>query len=414
MPVIILKERENLKKFLKFFLTILIIVPFLPSMVYADVNAVNNARNGVVRILVISPDGNSVSTGSGFAVGAVGQPAQYFVTNCHVAGENPEMVFIILDNIKNKSSVIQAKVVYLSESPDLAILYVDTPIKERTPLPLLSSKYVKPSEEVYALGFPGVSDELNDNGNSIPSTINDITITKGIISKVDFTGNGTECYQTDTPITHGNSGGPLINSNGSVIGINTFGSTEFQSTNGSIHIDYIMNILDQNKIPYTKGNDSSPQLGISTSTIIIIAVIVAAIGAAVIILNKRRGNATYPSTPESFADKPVSPVNHYMPPPQLVCTQGVFAGNTFEIRKNINIGRDPKRCQIVFPDSTQGISALHCEVQMNGDHVLLVDRGSSYGTYVSGGIKLTPNEPHILQRGETFYLASHKNEFKLM
>lgn len=445
-----------MRRFTSCILTVLIIILAFPCIAFADNNAVSAARYGVVRILMIAPDGKPLCTGTGFAVGIVGKPAKYFVTNNHVAGVNPDGVFIVLENLEKRETIIKAKMIATSESPDLAILSLDTPIKERTPLPMLASKHVKPSEEIFTLGFPGSSDAMNDDRGLLPSTIDDITITRGIISKVDFVNRGTHCYQIDAAINPGNSGGPLINSDGNVIGINTFGMSNSQATNGSIHIDYIMDYLDKNNIPYTKGNGSStppkdkepaeppkkepvteptapPQKekpggpsntkpatppsnsGSDNNSLLFIAVIAGGVGIAAALWRKKKNKPS--SVPMAETPAAAGQVNHadsYLPPLQLVCTQGRFAGNNFPITGNIAMGRDPKRCQIVFPSSTPGISSLHCEVQKNGERVSLVDRGSSYGTFISGGIKLTPNQPYMLQRGDTFYLASHKNQFKLM
>lgn len=411
-----------MKKLYTCILSILIIIFAFPHAVFADTNAVSAARNGVVRILIVSNNGTPMSFGTGFAVGAAGQPAQIFVTNNHVVSDNPNGVYIVLDNISNGGTVIKANVLARSESPDLAIISVDEPFKERTPIPLLSSKNVQVSEEIYTLGFPGAADIMDDNRNSLPSTIGDISVTKGIISKVDVVNNGTNCYQIDAAINPGNSGGPLIDSNGCVIGINTFGITNSQNTNGAIHIDYIIDYLEQNKIAYTKGNGTGPNPGTDTSqnnggldsnTLIGLSIIAGAASITGIILRKRKGRRTPHRIPES---NNINPVNYSAPAPvpQLMCIDGCFAGNSFELSRNIAMGRDPKRCQIVFPESTKGISSLHCELQVEGGHVLLVDKGSSYGTYISGGSKLTPNQPYALQNGDTFYLASHKNMFKLM
>lgn len=239
-----------------FFILFLLIFGLFPPPATASTNVVSEARKGVVRIAIVDSSGNISGFGSGFAVETPGCPAQIFVTNHHVVGENPEGLFIVLDNIGKKGTVIKAKLEGSTESPDLAILSVATPIKERTPLTLLSSNYVNPSEEVYTLGFPGSADLIDDDRDLLPSTIDDITITKGIISKVDTVSDGTHCYQIDAAINPGNSGGPLITAEGYVIGINTFGVTNSQGTNGSIHIDYIMQVFDKAGIPYSKAGDS--------------------------------------------------------------------------------------------------------------------------------------------------------------
>lgn len=442
-----------MKRLLWIFISVLILTLSFPHVVYGKSDAINAARNGVVRVIITDPNGNILGHGTGFAVGIVGEPAQIFVTNNHVAGVNPDGVFIVLDNVGENGTVIKAKVLAATESPDLAILSIDTPIKERTPLPMLSSNYVEAAEEVYMLGFPGSSDNVNDNGSQYPSTIDDITITKGIISKTDFLCNGTHCYQTDAAINGGNSGGPLINANGYVIGVNTFsarvsdqqgGVKDAEGTNGSIHIDYIMDVFDKADIKYTKGDGSgAPSSETNPSTpstppredapvgpaqtqqdpsssgsrfdfnsIIIIMLVVGGIGIAVAILKKKKGSRAPSAVLESSVVTPMDSSSSTAT--QLLCTHGTFAGNSFPINGNIAIGRDPKQCQIIFPASTPGISSLHCEIRVDRGQIFLIDKGSSFGTYLASGKKLTPDKLYIINPGESFYLANHKNQFRLL
>ena len=77
------------------------------------------------------------------------------------------------------------------------------------------------------------------------------------------------------------------------------------------------------------------------------------------------------------------------------------------------IGRDPAVCKIVFMEDTPGISAKHCQVYFDSEKnsVILTDLGSSYGTYLMSGQKLTPNTPFRLGAKEHFYLASKNNTF---
>ena len=67
----------------------------------AEKSAVSQARNGVVRILSVQPDG-SANVGSGFAVGEAGKASSVFVTNQHVTA-GAEAVYILLDDEWNAS-----------------------------------------------------------------------------------------------------------------------------------------------------------------------------------------------------------------------------------------------------------------------------------------------------------------------
>jgi hypothetical protein len=99
---------------------------------------------------------------------------------------------------------------------------------------------------------------------------------------------------------------------------------------------------------------------------------------------------------------------------RIFCTRGHFAGRAFPLLGRVAIGRDPARCQIVFPNDAQGISSLHCELSRRGDAVMLTDRGSTYGTFLMDGRRLGANESVALGSGDGFYLADNRTEFKVL
>jgi len=122
--------------------------------------------------------------------------------------------------------------------------------------------------------------------------------------------------------------------------------------------------------------------------------------------------AYYP-TPASAASAPAT----YAPggaQHQLLCTSGPMSGATFPVIGSLRIGRDPSRCQIIFPADTAGISSLHCEIQPQQSGVLLIDHASTYGTFLLNGRKLNANESVILNPGDSFYLASNQNLFRVI
>jgi putative serine protease PepD len=106
---------------------------------------------------------------------------------------------------------VEAELVGVDASTDIAVLDVDVPAEELTPLPLGDSASVRPGEAVVAIGSP-----FGLEGS----------ITAGIVSAVGRTMRAPNGYsiagsiQTDAPINTGNSGGPLIDAAGSVIGVN--------------------------------------------------------------------------------------------------------------------------------------------------------------------------------------------------
>ena len=192
-------------------------------------SAVSQARNGVVRILSVQPDG-SANVGSGFAVGEAGKPSSVFVTNQHVTA-GAAAVYILLDDEWNASAEpeisfqvdaehsVRCDVIYESGGyPDYAILRAERVVTERVALSVMPASLAEPGEPIYALGFPGASDQVTNNYNA---AVDAVTVTTGTISRMaHMEETNTDVIQIDATINHGNSGGPLINRYGQVIGIN--------------------------------------------------------------------------------------------------------------------------------------------------------------------------------------------------
>jgi putative serine protease PepD len=170
------------------------------------------AYRGVVEIIVTStqsaqtPFGPESQTqksqGSGFVVDSSGD----IVTNEHVV-EGAESISVKFWNGKTYT----ARLVDGDASLDLALIKVDAPSSQLHPLSLGDSSTVQVGDAVVAIGSPFGLQE---------------TVTSGIVSavhrQITATNNATieNAIQTDAAINHGNSGGPLLNAQGQVIGVN--------------------------------------------------------------------------------------------------------------------------------------------------------------------------------------------------
>lgn len=141
--------------------------------------------------------------GSGFVIDKAG----HIVTNYHVV-EGAQEVEV---NFSGRAPV-RAKVVGSDPSSDIAVLEVVMPASALTPLPLGNSDETQVGDSVVAIGNPFGLDR---------------TVTAGIVSALQrkiTAPNGfpiDHVIQTDASINHGNSGGPLLDSNGEVIGVNS-------------------------------------------------------------------------------------------------------------------------------------------------------------------------------------------------
>lgn len=155
----------------------------------------------------------ATSLGSGFIIDETG----FIVTNNHVV-KDAEEIFVVLHD----DSELEAEIVGIDDKTDIAVLRVNP----KTPLPAVSfgdSDAERVGDWVIAIGNP-----LGFGG----------TVTAGIVSARgrDINSGPYDNYiQTDAPINKGNSGGPLFNMEGEVIGINT---AIFSPNGGSIGIGF--------------------------------------------------------------------------------------------------------------------------------------------------------------------------------
>ena len=210
-------------------------MPELFRRFFGDPNAPNNPHRGLRGRV---PD--SISGGSGFVISADG----YLLTNHHVVDGATE----VLVRFKDRRE-FNAKVIGSDAATDVALLKV-----EATDLPVLAlgdSKSLKPGQWVVAIGSPfGL----------------DFTVTAGIVSAVGRTINPDQRYvpfiQTDVAINRGNSGGPLFNLQGQVVGIN---SQIFSNTGGSIGVSFAIPIEVARSVAEqlrTKGKVSRGSIGV--------------------------------------------------------------------------------------------------------------------------------------------------------
>ncbi len=165
--------------------------------------------------------------GSGYVISEDG----YILTNDHVAG-NATKISVTLTT----GETVNAKLIGSDPATDVALLKID-----RNNLPFINfgnSDNVIIGEWVIALGNPFGLFEINDKP----------TVTVGVVSalnmKVNAEGNRVykDMIQTDASINSGNSGGPLVNVDGEVIGMNTIIYTGSQFSQGSIGVGFAISI----------------------------------------------------------------------------------------------------------------------------------------------------------------------------
>jgi S1-C subfamily serine protease len=172
----------------------------------------------------VNPFGPTVQTEKALGSGFVIDKAGHIVTNDHVVAGAKSVLVSFSNNESYKATVVGA-----DPTTDLAVLRVNASSRALTPLVLGDSDRVQVGDEVVAIGNPfGLSR----------------TVTAGIVSALQRQIVSPNQYtidhviQTDAAINHGNSGGPLIDMQGRVIGVNAQIDTGNTGGQGNVGIGF--------------------------------------------------------------------------------------------------------------------------------------------------------------------------------
>jgi serine protease Do len=173
------------------------------------------------------------SLGSGVII----SPDGYILTNDHVAGNAVETIVTLTDDRQ-----VSAKVIGSDQASDICLLKIDE--KNLPYIKFGNSDNIMPGEWVIALGNPFGLFDINDK----PS------VTVGVISATGMNLGASEnryyvnMIQTDAAINSGNSGGPLVNAIGEMIGMNTLIFTGNNGSSGNIGVGFAIPINKVKKV----------------------------------------------------------------------------------------------------------------------------------------------------------------------
>ena len=440
----------------------------------------NKSRSGTVRVLnvqecikigidannnryTLSTEIDSLGSGSAFGVGTAGEETDIFVTNQHVVeADDTEYestgtitvngipikvsiyntyrvrIYLIKDDYAvdgttfniDTSRLIPCDIIYEADakSADLAVLRAAEPMEGRVALPLLADgDEVDSGDPVYALGYPGSTDDSN---TTIAGSVDRVTVTNGIVSlHSQFRRNGTliNIIQHTAQINHGNSGGPLLDERGAVVGVNTWGwgqdlLTGDKQNFGSIEIYYVRDVLDSLHIKYdvySEGSDWFVPVIIAVAAVVVIAVV------AIIAMTLSKKSKSQPAplpvpepvpvpVPDNGGERrQQTPAKSDDSGFRVQSTGGALNGKRVYISTSspLVIGRDRDSCNLPVPDTTPGVSRQHCALSVKDGKLYIEDLGSSHGTFIAPGRRLASREPIELRVGDSFYIGSPTESF---
>ena len=411
------------KRILAMLLAMVLMLACLPMSAFADsYGSADKARNSVARIVVtydmhVLDDNDreigflpdvSVTHGSCFAIGEKGKPVSYFVTARHaVSGQTekfiidgvetrvrtePKYIYVVMDNEENLHPA--TLVTDNPGGPDLAVVMLREPTTKREAIylsPYNNAAKVR-NQPVYSVGFPGSSEVFLEGKQANSSGPDMVSVRQGLldheVTAVQSGSLGT-LLLTDVAITSGNSGGPLVNAKGAVLGVCVLGATADKSMNAAVSVNELVSLLKKFNLPYMTEKDIMDwqMIALGVAALVLIAAVVFLVVRS---SNQKNRKSTY----------------------RLQGLTGTYAGKRIPLDKDLRIGRDPTRNDLVYASDDKRISGTHCVILVKGDELFIQDVNSTNGTFVNNQ-RVVPGVSQKLLPGDEIYLADNQNSFKI-
>jgi S1-C subfamily serine protease len=437
---------------------------------------ISKMESQVVKVICYDLDENGgkhpFASGSGFVVG----DSRFIVTNRHVIsiptekklpdGSNVAVICPVI-TVQNSSIELTTLVKFVAgtidiptgtpnikgipikligyneDAKDIAILEIaDNKKIDVDPVRFNTNPEV--GQDAIAVGFPGsgnISEESLGNRNA--------SSTFGKISKINYEKANVKFLQTDAEINHGNSGGPLFNDFGQVIGINTITGIEktplinaktgqpvedvvaISSTKGigfAIYASELLPILSSLNIAYYDGpipltekleflwQDNPGEVGM-------VMVLILLGSGFIFLLSRPQYRVAMSKGIQRLSRRHIPPEVNVSPKfnqswapskPMLKVISGPYNGTEVSLEKRqITIGRNKQICNVVIPEECAKISNKHATIRAipitgSNSRFILRDENSTHGTFMENGEKLSPNTDRWLEDGDRFYLVNRE------
>lgn len=391
----------------------------------------DSMRSSTVPVVCIASP-TEVGAGSGFLIAE----GKHVVTNRHVVacGDEGGQVGIMTA----AGEPVKAAVIWKSEAKDLAVLRVEKDPGGQ-PVTFATRNTLDERDKVIVAGYPGAAmRSTRDFGR--------VSFAEGIVSKfteLDSTAGTIRHIQITAPVNPGNSGGPLFNEHGQVVGINVQKSltavlvVDPSSPQGvrqervplgegvawAILSDELLVELERLHLPFTvtrsKPNAFAAEFGRQPVLFTLLALTMG-IGLFAIGLLSTRGGRVVVKDAVTRGRNVVNRQAHspakVKASPVLRGVSGPYANATMPMDdKPIAIGRDANVCQLVMPADAAEIGRRHCTVRWdkNIEMFLLEDCWSENGTFLATGEQVDSKKPRIVKPGERFFLANRNCLFEV-
>lgn len=370
-------------------------------------------------VRIVCKTKTAVSTGTGFVVSA--ERVTYLVTNYHVAicgtADEAEAVFAFLA----PNEGVQLLLEWVDAGQDLALLRSVRPLG-RPAVQFADTRLVAVGEPVVVVGFPGAADRVVENEDfTVP------TVTRGNISRIVHSdNNGVRYFQHSAATNPGNSGGPVFDEAGNVIGVNSLKAlTNGLSLNGgkisservssgegialAIDVAEVIPRMKAEGIPYAAAS------GISASEILLAIVAVVFVGTFGILLAIPSGRTLM----SQFVPSARKGGQRTSGTGRIRIVEGSLAGVEVPIAQGIILGRDPTQAQLVFPQDDLAVSRRHCDIRFDSAAGLFEvrDLGSRNGTFIVSDARthrrLVKDAVEKLAPGQNILVGSPRNRIVL-
>jgi S1-C subfamily serine protease len=350
----------------------------------------------------------------------------------NAVGITQRLQAIVVSKVSSTPMPIDAQVIWDSEfsdekahsiGVDVAVLRLARPLSDRRSVSFALGSSAQVGDVVHVVGFPGASVSIVKSNKYEPST------KRGIVSKLGGESpyladeakarglKGAPVIETDAAISGGNSGGPLYNEHGEVLGITTFGHRTVGGVAWALDIAVVVPILSDLGLPLPPIADA-PRGWTERNPVFAwgggLSAAMALLGGGALAL--RRSRASGGAAKGSGRARGPERAGKAIARPVLIGCSGSFKAVAIPIPPGgLTLGRgEAGKGRLAF-DEKSDVSRRHClvEYQDDGGRFAVTDLGSSNGTFLLPQTeRLEPHRAVDCRRGQVLRVGK-SNEFEL-